>query len=457
MEAKYDGWCDACRIDIHVGDEIVSNDDGAWVHRECGPEEYGPDDGDIMGRLMGTVDYGRDAEEIRDDLAECRELVRRAAGYVPDPVDPESAAPPPSNPAGQVVLPGGDLVRPGSGILNPEAISSTGALRVTRVPLPTVPPQPEVKRDRYGRYVLKHPTKNLRGALSRCTTVVKASADTYALGEWQKGNVARGLSRRPDLLAMAASMGPGDRRLKKLVKDAEEAGGGSEAANLGTALHGFTEAVDRGGRLADVPEDYRDDVIAYRKEVIRQRLTVVPEAIERVTMTSRWDGVAGTFDRIYRLDDGTYVIGDVKSGKVGYDPKEMFAQLAVYAEGVNEVGVYDVAEERWERLPFEVRTDLGLIVHLPAGEATCTVYLADLEAGRHHVEFCASVRRHRKLKHPLPAREAPDLTEDEWFDALCRATSRDALAVLGWMINDDGAMTDRLLEAGRTRAGQLPA
>lgn len=438
MEAKYDGWCDACQSDIHAGDEIVSNDDGGWVHLECGSEEDDPT-GDIMGRLMGPV--GRDADTTGTDLATRRESVRRTAGYVPDPVDPESAA----------MAQDGGLIPPS------EAAGRHPALR-DEVPMnpPAHPPQPEVKRDRYGRYVLKHPTKNLRGALSRCTTVVKASADTYALGEWQKGNVARGLSRRPDLLAMAASMSPGDRRMGKLVKDAEEAGGGSEAANLGTALHGFTEAIDRGGRLADVPENHRDDVIAYRQEMIRQQLTVVPEAIERVTMTSRWDGVAGTFDRIYRLDDGTYVIGDLKTGKVGYDPKEMFAQLAVYAEGVNEVGVYDVAAERWERLPFDVRTDLGLIVHLPAGEATCTVYLADLEAGRHHVEFCASVRRHRKLKHALPAREAPGATEDEWFDAICRAPSRDVLAVLGWMINDDGAMTDRLLEAGRTRAGQLP-
>lgn len=435
MEAKYDGWCDACQSDIHEGDEIVSNDDGGWVHRECGPEEDGPAD-DIMDRLMGKVDYDRDAEEIRDDLAERRELVRRAAGYVPDPVDPESAVPPPSNPAGQVALPGGDLVRPG--------------------PEPTVPAQPEVKRDRYGRYVLKHPTKNLRGALSRCTTVVKASADTYALGEWQKGNVARGLSRRPDLLAMAASMGPGDRRLKKLVADAEEAGGGSEAANLGTALHGFTEAIDRGGRLADVPDDHRDDVIAYRRETVRQRLTIVPEAIERVTMTSRWDGVAGTFDRIYRLDDGTYVIGDLKTGKVGYDPKEMFAQLAVYAEGVNEVGVYDVAAECWERFPFEVRTDLGLIVHLPAGEAECTVYLADLEVGRHHVEFCAAVRQHRKLKHPLPVLETSARTEDEWAGLIATASDRSTLAMVGRLINDDGAMTDRLREAARIRVSRLP-
>lgn len=430
MEAKYDGWCDACQSDIHAGDEIVRDDAGAWVHAECGPEEDGPAD-DIMDRLMGKVDYDRDAEEIRDDLAERRELVRRAAGYVPDPVDPESAA--------------------------AELTGRHPALR-DEVPMnpPAHPAQPEVKRDRYGRYVLKHPTKNRRGALSRCTTVVKASADTYALGEWQKGNVARGLSRRPDLLAMAASMGPGDRRLKKLVADAEEAGGGSEAANLGTALHAFTEAVDRGGRLADVPDDHRDDVIAYRQEMIRQRLTVVPEAIERVTMTSRWDGVAGTFDRIYRLVDGTYVIGDLKTGKVGYDPKEMFAQLAVYAEGVNEVGVYDVAAERWERFPFEVRTDLGLIVHLPAGEAECTVYLADLEVGRHHVEFCASVRRHRKLKHPLPVLETSVRTEDEWAGLIATASDRSTLAMVGRLINDDGAMTDRLREAALIQVSRLP-
>jgi hypothetical protein len=432
MEARFDGWCKACASAIDAGDEIV-NDDGEWVHEECAADEAeDTDSGDILADVMGTS-----TAVAASDPADRTAARRKAAGYGPYETLTEGVRDPAT------------LAYAARVVEEREA-----ALR-DEVPMTAPAAQPEVKRDRYGRYVLKHPTKNRRGPLSRCTTVVAAADDTYALGEWKKGNVALGMARRADLLALAAVLKPGDRRLRKLVEAAEEAGGGSEAASLGTALHGFTEAIDLGGSLAGVPEDHRDDVIAYMEALVRYRLTIVPAAIERVTMTSRWDGVAGTFDRIYRLVDGSYVVGDIKSGKVGYDPKKMFAQLAVYAEGVNEVGVYDVAGERWERLPFEVRTDLGLIVHIPAGEGACHVYEADLEVGRHHVEFCAAVRRHRKLKHPLAPRSISRYTEDEWFERIVLASTRDSLVVVGRLINEDGAMTDGLRAAARDRIAEL--
>lgn len=324
-------------------------------------------------------------------------------------------------------------------------------------PLAPAPAQPKFNdRDRYGRYKLRHPSKDAMLAASRTTTVVGAAEDMFNLAQWQKANVVMGLARRPDLIAMAAGCKPGDKRLRGLVEDAEDAGGGNVAANMGTAMHAFTEDVDRGGRYADVPETYRADVAAYRGALYRYRLTVVPMAIERVTMTSRWDGVAGTFDRIYRLHDGTYAIGDVKTGSVTYDSRKMEGQLAVYAAGANEVGVYDVAEKRWDRLPFDVRTDFGLIVHIPVGQGECTVYKADLERGREHVAFCAEVRRYRKAKGRLRPYEFDRYTEDGWRDVLAQARTRETLQVIGRLINADGAMTESLREFARERMAELP-
>ena len=36
IEARYDGWCSACKSEIDQGDLIAKDgDDGPWVHEEC--------------------------------------------------------------------------------------------------------------------------------------------------------------------------------------------------------------------------------------------------------------------------------------------------------------------------------------------------------------------------------------------------------------------------------------
>lgn len=324
--------------------------------------------------------------------------------------------------------------------------------------LPDAVPQPEYKSpDRWGRYVLVHPAKpGKRVTLTRATTLNKAADDMFNLMDWQKGNVAVGLARRPDLLARAAGMKSGDKALKGIVKDAEEAGGGSVKANLGTAMHTFTEMVDWGRPLFDIPDEYRDDVAAYLDALRSERLEVVHAGIERITMTSEWDGVAGKLDRIYRLADGRYVIGDVKSGKVDYSPQTIYAQLAVYARGVNEVGVYDVAGERWERLPFEVDEDMALIMHMPAGEGVCNVFEADLSVGRAHLEVCAAIRRHRKIKHKLKRYAAPERTPEQWVEEITATRTRDSLAAVGRLLKAREAMTPELFALAMEHRGTLP-
>ncbi len=444
MEAQFDTHCRACNVPIDEGDEIAMDDDHGWVHADCaGTAPAGrpaaPEVIDALDSLMGGTPLGS------GDLSERAATRRAAAGYA-------------ATVAGAIA---GEPTAKGhaEGWLDVDRL-------VRRRPddeVPPAEPAPQVEyksTDRYDRYVLSHPNREGKTVtLSRCTTVIKAADDMYNLGEWQKGNVALGLARRSDLLALAASLKPGDKSLKTLVKAAEEAGGGSAKANLGTALHGFTEMVDWGRPLTDVPEAHRGDIRAYVEALARYRLTVVPAAIERITMTAEWDGIAGKFDRIYRLHDGTYAIGDVKSGKVGYDPKVMFAQMAVYARGVNEVGVYDVAGKCWERLPFEVRTDKALIVHLPAGAGECTVYEVssdDMDAGRDHLTMCARIRRHRKLKHKLNEYEPPVRTGADWVTAIVATRTRGDLAALGRVMQAGEAMTPELLALARRHRGKLP-
>lgn len=440
MEAQFDTHCRACNVPIDEGDEIAMDDDHGWVHADCaGTAPAGrpaaPGAIDALDSLMGGTPLGS------GDLSERAATRRAAAGY--------------ATAAGAIA---GEPTAKGH---------AEGCLDVDRLvrhrpdtEVPPTEPAPQVEyksTDRYDRYVLSHPNREGKTVtLSRCTTVVKAGEDTYNLDVWQKGNVAVGLARRPDLLAMAATMKSGDKSLKNLVKEAETAGGGDVKANLGTALHGFTEMVDWGRPLSDVPEAHRPDITAYMRARILKGLDVVPCAIERITMTSRWDGIAGKFDRIYRMSDGSYVIGDVKSGGIEYGRMKIFAQLAVYAQGANEVGVYDVANGCWERLPFEVRTDIALIVHLPAGTGTCEIYTADLGAGRDHVEFCAGVRRQRKLKPGLPVYPAVAPEVRDWSRAIRDSRTRDELAVVGRLMTDREALTPELRALAMRHRSTLP-
>lgn len=440
MEAQFDSTCHACGSGIDQGDEIV-NDDGAWVHEDCAciPLGNGPtvtQVRDALSACMGPDDVAAEARATLDLAAGTRER-REAAGYAAIDDGPLTVADIPLSAWNLKAVPAG----------HDNVDDDLDAV-----------PQPEYRtRDRWGRYVLVHPTKpDKRVTLTRATTLNKAADDMFNLMDWKSGNVAVGLARRPDLLARAAGMTSGDKALKDIVKAAEEAGGGSVKANLGTAMHTFTEMVDWGRSPAEIPGEYRDDVIAYLEALRSERLEVVRAGIERITMTAEWDGVAGKLDRIYRLADGRYVIGDVKSGKVDYNPQNIYAQLAVYARGVNEVGVYDVANERWERLPFEIDEDTALIMHMPASRGVCNVFEADLAVGRAHLEVCAAIRRHRKIKHRLKPYTAPRRSESEWVDEITATRTRADLAAVGRLLNAQEAMTPELFSLAVRHRGTLP-
>jgi hypothetical protein len=432
MEAMYDSDCHACGDRILAGTAIV-NDDDRWVHEDCGGDDaVDPPESPAM-------------EQRRIEAAALRVL--GSTGDVPDDVEYDASATLMSEPRATGVIAALGFAGLVQG--NPYA-----DIYAPCEPQPKLDPRRDF--DRYKRYRLQHPNRDAVLVATRCTTLKGAASDTYNLDRWRSANVARGFARRPDLLALAGSMGPDDKRIHDVIKDAEDAGGGSDKANMGTAIHAYTEAVDHGAPLSSIPPAQRADIRAYRDALTHEKLTVIPMAIERITMTSRWDGVAGTFDRIYRTHDGRFVIGDVKSGKVGYDNKEMFAQFAMYAQGANEVGVYDVAARAWVRLPFTVDTDTALIMHVPAGAGTCTVYEADLAVGREHLDMCAAVRRHRKLKHPLPRYEAGPMDESDWLEPIRRATTRDQLSEIGRMIKAAKSMTDDLRAAARSRMEDFP-
>lgn len=284
-------------------------------------------------------------------------------------------------------------------------------------------PRPEPKRDGWGRYLLPHPMTGKNQPWQRVTTFARTAADGYGLEQWKLRMALKGAALRPDLVALAASLDvkADAKRLNALAEQAKEAAGGSAAANLGTAIHALTETVDmsrdKAAALLSVPAAQRQDVASYMEALSDHGLVPVPELVERVTCVPEY-GVAGTLDRVLRitrdaqvtlksgrvvqLRSSDHVIGDVKTGKdLSHSEGEIAVQLHSYAQGVNEVGVWDHDNERWWH-PFLgeplVRDDVAFVMHVPAGSGTCTLFVVDLAMGREAAQLCVNVRDHRKIK-----------------------------------------------------------
>lgn len=254
--------------------------------------------------------------------------------------------------------------------------------------------RPEPARDRWGRYLLPDPTTGAIRSYTRTTTLAKALSDTSALERWGKRMVAKGLTLRPDLADVVAMTELDDRdTLDSMCAAAMEAAGAGGGAAAGAELHGLTERVDLGElRLTDVPDEHVDDVRAYVWTMARAGVEILPEHVERIIVQPGLE-VAGTYDRMVRLPDGRLVIADLKTGKdLGYAWGDIAIQLAIYAHAPV---VWSWAREDWDPMPAELDRTVGLVMHLPVGHATCTLWEVDLAAGWEAAQLAADVRAWR--------------------------------------------------------------
>lgn len=267
--------------------------------------------------------------------------------------------------------------------------------------------------DRWRRYRLPHPETGKAGGFTRATTFAKSISDTFALNQWALRMGGKGLSLRADLLMQVASTSLDDKdKLNKLMEEAKDAAGSKIGANLGTALHAFSEALDRGEEPV-IPPPYRPHMAAYTALMEQYGLEVVE--IEKVVLCQTYD-IAGTLDRIvrftrdvdvelvgggtYTFRKGTLAILDLKTGRdLSYGWLEISIQLAVYAQAEN---IWDKESLTWSPMYPEIDKNVALVVHLPAtapGETVkATMYAVDVETGWAFADLCKQVRDARKKK-----------------------------------------------------------
>jgi hypothetical protein len=266
-----------------------------------------------------------------------------------------------------------------------------------------------VPRDRYDRPLIRVPGADKPVPYTRCTTFVDCIEDKSCLTTWGKRMVVVGATHAPRLVSDAARHDPhepaGKQALNRIADQLVQLAGAHDKRERGTRLHALSEYVDRGEALPPSTPGELADMTVYKSATLA--LDVVH--IERLVVVDDLK-VAGTPDRISAYDgpgpDGTPLAGnlitDLKTGSVDYGALKMAMQLAVYSRG----RFYDHTTGTRTPLP-EVHQGWGLIIHLPAGTAACTVYWIDLATGWEAVQVAAQVRTLRTRKRLLtPLRHA---------------------------------------------------
>lgn len=283
----------------------------------------------------------------------------------------------------------------------------------------------EAPKDRWGRYKITDPVSGKDRGYTRVTTIAKTMDDQGSLADWKTRMAITGLVKRPDLLAQASTNLDDRQRLNRLAQDAIEAAGGHGRANLGTALHAITEQLDLGMTPQILP-NLQPDIDAYLNAVAASDIVMHREYIEVLLINDEYE-YAGTADRIVTLPDGRMVIFDLKTGTdLSYAYGSIAVQLAAYA---NAEWVYNWRTGQRDPMPPIDKT-VGIICHLPAGEARCEFHTVDLVAGYEALKMSFAVRNWRKQKGLFSPYQTPTSTG-----------SRDLVARRDWVRARIGNLT----------------
>lgn len=301
--------------------------------------------------------------------------------------------------------------------------------------------QGDARRDRWGRYLIVPPNGGREVGYTRATTIAKTLDDGGGLIPWKATATMVGALRRPGLHARWQALvsnapdpwyaSPESKaECKKLVEECATAGGSTDRADLGTALHSLTELVDLGQPLTGVAPELQRDLDVYTSTIRSAGIVYDLDLVEAIVINDTMQ-YSGTADRLAAtLPDGRRVVADLKTGtSLDYSWQAIAIQLAAYARAEHRYVQHD---QGGERLPMpELDPDVGLVIHLPAGEARCELHLVDLAAGWEALERSIWTREWRKAKTlaaPYTAVPAATTEPDRRTQLLARyaALSEDA-------------------------------
>lgn len=252
------------------------------------------------------------------------------------------------------------------------------------------------------------------------TSVAKIPDDDFNIVRWRSQRMALGVARRPALIEAITAHHTDLDKLDDLIEEAVTAGGGSDAAEWGTAVHRVTERIDGSLELLETPmvKDVRDKWLGLLEVA---GLEIVPELRERVVVYPR-HYICGKFDVLARVLPGgqiaqvhpdlvgRFVIVDLKTGASSLRyPSSTCIQLALYAHAPLMAGQWPELSgetEMFESMPkvYDPSPDYGYVVYIPPPSAPEEwaepgVYEMDLAIGWRAVEgICWPALKWRALK-----------------------------------------------------------
>lgn len=277
-----------------------------------------------------------------------------------------------------------------------------------------VSPAIEPRRDRWGRYLVVPPDGGKPKGYRRVTTVAKMLDSSDSLIPWASCATMVGALRRPGLMARWQSLiathpdpwyatEDSKREAKRLVEECKVAGGSSDRADMGTALHSIIELIGKTGQVpVGLQPAMAADIDAWQQMLVDTGITFTPSLLEPIVVLDAHE-VAGKADMLEAHIPGldAPVVGDVKTGAdLTYAWRSITVQLAGYAHADN-VYVQGAAADGSEdqRLPMPpISREHGVVFHLPAGTATCTPYVIPLPIGWTKFQQSLAVDAWRKQK-----------------------------------------------------------
>lgn len=226
---------------------------------------------------------------------------------------------------------------------------------------------------------------------TRASNFAAALDNPHALIRWSNRNAVMGISRRPDLSAMALAGALRDdvAKVDETIAAAHATMATDANANLGTAAHA---AITNAWRHPEqpIPEPYVPLVKAFAAALKEHGLTIVAAAGK--VMNLAYDSI-GEFDLVLAEADGAEVIGDMKSGSLDHAKRKFAVQLAMYDGAEFVIN----ADNSVIPIPWNLAHSHGVLLHLDLENNTVSVYRIDLRIGRYGAGLAEQIRQWHTL------------------------------------------------------------
>lgn len=264
-----------------------------------------------------------------------------------------------------------------------------------------------VPRDGWGRALLRPRGVSVEVPYTAASSLAEYVANHRAIHRWRMRYLAVGLSRRPDLAAMAAAEiyntgfdkpdegenRDSGRRLDEIIEEAIRYAGAEERANHGTAVHRYTEpgVVEANGGY--VPEEMRADVESWWRaargfRIVATELFVVCDELM----------AAGTLDHIVEMPGfDELLVLDKKTGR----KSRAAIQLSTYANSE----IYD--RDTHERVSFEERfgrevsREIAIYADIPARKGETILDPIDVRQGFEDARLAMGVREYQSRQRDV--------------------------------------------------------